>query len=301
MSNAPGQLTQFQQKAQLRLQEMEVEWRRTLFERFRHICREEMMDVMKTLLDTMHTPQALEQKLEELRRTSEMAQDGMQTMLARTCEEVQGLATKLDSQTTIDTAPLAAVTKETSERQEQLAKQTMSQQEKTSKLIQEDVRKSAEVMRKAVRKASLLTAGITIVVFLGAIAALKFVGGGFNLVSNAEMTAQRNVQKKLEQEIAQKTLANGTLEEKKDALETEIRNLEGRRDALLAEMKQTTGAQREATANLAATQRLVSQLQQVEDQFRFKLVKGEDGGVFVEIPEDAKPFLYQDRNYIQVK
>jgi hypothetical protein len=300
MSNAPGQLTPFQQKTQLRLQEMEVEWRRTLFERFRNICREEMMEVMKTLLETMHTPQALEQKLEELRHSSEMAQDGLQTVLAQTCEEVKGLSGKLESQTaastTVDTTALETAAKEAADRQEQLAQQTMSQQEKTAKLIQEDVRKSTEMTRQSALKATILTAAITALVCIGAAAALKYLGK-FSLINEKEVLAQQSTRQQISEE--QSTLKS--LLAKKLDTETEIENLTTRHTATQMELKKTIDAQQAAVATLAATNQQIATSQRIQDQFRFKLVKGEDGGVFVEIPADAKPFEYQGQTFIQVK
>ncbi|EIP99936.1 hypothetical protein OpiT1DRAFT_04469 [Opitutaceae bacterium TAV1] len=300
MSNAPGQLTPFQQKTQLRLQEMEVEWRRTLFERFRHICREEMMEVMKTLLETMHTPQALEQKLEELRHSSEMAQDGMQTILAQTCEEVRTLSGKLESQTaasvTVDTTALETAAKEAAERQEQLAKQTMSQQEKTSRLIQDDVRKSTEVTRKSAMKAAILSAAVTALICAGAVAGLKY-WKGITLVTPSEMVAQRQQV----QEVAQTASTLKQMIARKMDVEGEIENLTVRRSAAEADLKKSTESLQATMASLAATNQLIAASQRIQDQFRFKLVKGEDGGVFVEIPADAKPFEYQGQTFIQVK
>ena len=298
MSNESTHLTQFQQKAQIRLQEMEVEWRRTLFERFREICREEMMEVMKTLLSTMHSPEELQQRLTELQQSQQSAQMELFSTVSQTSEDIKALASKLESHSTgtTDTQALEELTKEAAAKQESLAKEAISKQEEHARILQEDVRQSAQVSRASSMRGVILSAVITLLVCAGAVAALKFLGNSA-LVSESEVRARE----KLTTDKTKLTTELTALEEKKATLGKELEDLGKRRDALTADIRQSTETQRTAAANVSALQRQVTQLQQIQEQFCFKLLKGEEQGVFVEVPPDATPFAYGDKIFIQVK
>jgi chromosome segregation ATPase len=297
MSNESTHLTQFQQKAQIRLQEMEVEWRRTLFERFREICREEMMEVMKTLLSSMHSPEELQQRLAEIQQTQHSAQMELFSTVSQTSEEIKALASKLESHSAApDTQALEELTKEAAAKQESLAKEAISKQEENTRKLQEDVRQSAQFSRVSLMKGVILSAVITLLVCAGAVAALKFLGNSA-LVSESEVRARDN----LSRQKAEAATEIKTLQERKETLDKELAELGKRRDALTADIRQSTETQRTAAANVGALQRQITQLQQIQEQFRFKLVKGEEQGVFVEVPPDATPFAYGDKIFIQVK
>lgn len=296
MLNTPiQQPSQFQQKAQMRLQEMEVEWRRTLFERFRGICREEMMEVMKTLLDTMQGPQEMAQRLEALHHSQQAAQQEVQELLHRTCEEMKNLSERMEQPppAMVDTSSLEVLAKEAAQRQEQLAQQTLVQQEKAIQTIQDDVRQSTEVTRRSSLKVGILIAVITALVCVGAMVGLKYLGK-FTVVSERELMSQRQAEQTLQGSLK-------SLEQQKATSSEELAKLNSRRDAMEDSLKRNSEQQRAAAASLSAIQQQITRLQQLQDQFRFKLVKGEDGGVFVEIAEDAKPFPFENRTFIQVK
>jgi chromosome segregation ATPase len=297
MSNESTHLTQFQQKAQIRLQEMEVEWRRTLFERFREICREEMMEVMKTLLSSMHSPEELQQRLAEIQQTQHSAQMELFSTVSQTSEEIKALASKLESHSASpDTQALEELAKEAAAKQESLAKEAISKQEENTRKLQEDVRQSAQFSRVSLMRGVILSAVITLLVCAGAVAALKFLGNSA-LVSESEVRARDS----LSRQKAEAATELKTLQERKETLDRELVELGKRRDALTADIRQNTETQRTAAANVGALQRQITQLQQIQEQFRFKLVKGEEQGVFVEVPPDATPFAYGDKIFIQVK
>ncbi|RRJ97862.1 hypothetical protein Ga0100231_005230 [Opitutaceae bacterium TAV4] len=275
-THEPTQLTQFQQRAQLRLREKEAEWRRTLFERFRHICREEMMDVMKTLLDTLPSPQELELRQEELLQS----QQSRQTMLAtldQTSRKMTELAERIEKlpMTTVDTSALERETKEMVERQEQQTNRILAQQENTFRDILTHTHKSA--------KTTILIVGL---ICLGAIAGLKYLGN-FTLVNETDIAAQNR--------LAMDVQTNLTLlESQRAALLTEIKELTTTRETLQTELRQNIELQ-------TTVQQQTASLQRLQEEFRFQLVKGATGGVFVEIQPEAQPFDYEGKTYIQVR
>ncbi|MDF9828341.1 cell division protein FtsB [Ereboglobus sp. PH5-10] len=292
MSNEPTQMTQFQQKAQLRLQEMEVEWRRTLFERFRTICREEMMEVVKALLESMHNPQDLEQKISEMQERANTNQMELFTTVTQTSEEVRNLAKKLEQPQASDPQVLETITKG----QEAISKEVTTKQDETTRIIQEDVRQSAQLSRSTLWKAVAITAVACILLCAGAVASLRLLSGS-SLVSQADLKARDTA-------LTQKAAAQAevkALEAEKAKGAEEVKRLTAQSEALKAEIRQTTATQSSLAANLSAMQQQVTQLQQIQEQFRFKLVKGEAGGVFVEVPPEAQTFQYMDRTFIQVK
>ncbi len=298
MSNTPTYLTQFQQKAQLRLQEMDVEWRRTLFERFREICREEMLDVMKSLLSTMNSPEALAQKLEEMSAASHIAQDGLHDMLEQTRKEVQLLAeqVKAPPPVSVDTKELEELTKESRTRQEQLFTQTMRQQENSAAQIKEEVRQGSDSSRRTVIWMMILAVVLTILICAATVFSMKFFG-------SAALLTQTDIEgvKMRETEMAMLEAKVQALVAQKSELEKEFQQLTARREALQVELRQSAEMQSAATANLTVLQQQLTKLRALEEQFRFKMVKGETGGVFVEIPADAKPFEHQGQTFIQMK
>jgi chromosome segregation ATPase len=295
MSNESSQhLTQFQQKAQLRLQEMEVEWRRTLFERFRTICREEMMDVMKALMSNTpaSTPEELNAKLEELKQSTHSNQMELFATVTQTSEEVRNLSKKLGQPEGSTEQVLQTITKG----QEAISKEVTSKQEEVAKLLQEDVRQSAQLSRSTLWKAVLITAAVCILVCAGAIAALRMLSGSA-LVNSNEL---RNHNQLMTQKNALTTEVS-TLQNDRAVAQKEIDGLKAQKQAMEAEMRQTVATHASLTGNINSLQQNIAQLQQLQEQFRFKLVKGETGGVFVEIPPEAQPFQYMDKTFIQVK
>lgn len=287
MSNEPTQPTLFQQKAQLRLREKEAEWRRTLFERFRHICREEMREVMKSLLDTLRSPRDLElRKLEEIQHSRQQTQQEMHEMsalLGQTSRQVKEMTERLEklpsssssTPVTVNTAALERETKELAERQEQQASRILARQETAFQDLQATTQRSF-----------LKTVIIVTLICLLAMLGLKYLGK-FTLVSEREITEQSQLVTDTQATLAQ-------LGTQKTSLLSEIKNLMTTREALQTELRQNLEFQRELQ------QQTVS-LQQLQEQFRFQLVKGATGGVFVEVPPEAQPFLHEGKTYIQVK
>lgn len=291
MSNEPTQMTQFQQKAQLRLQEMEATWRRTLFERFRTICREEMMEVMNSLLNSMHGTQDLEKKLAELQERANSNQMELFSTVAQTSEEVRNLAKKLEAPQA-DPHMLETIAKG----QEAISKEMVTKQEETTRQLQEDVRKSAQLSRATLWRAVMITAGACILVCVLAVASLRLLSGS-SLVSSSDLRER-------DMALTQKTAAQSevkALNTEKAKLQDEIKALKTQQETLKADIRQTTTTQATLAANLNSIQQQVTQLQQIQEQFRFKLVKGEAGGVYVEVPQGAKPFNFSEKTYIQVK
>lgn len=297
MSNTPTYLTQFQQKAQLRLQEMEVEWRRTLFERFREICREEMLDVMKSLLSTMNSPEALAQKLEEMSLASQTAQDGLHAMLEQTRLEVQKIASEMKSPTPapVDTTGIEEIAKDAKTRQEQLFTQTMRQQENSAAQIKEEVREANNSSRSTVVRTMIISAILILLICAVAVFVLNRMGATMLMSGDVQTISQQKM------EVATLEAKANSLAGQKADLEKEFQQLTARKEALQAELRQSTEMQSSLTNNLTALQQQLTKLRELEEQFRFKLVKGETGGVFVEIPADAKPFEHMGQTFIQVK
>lgn len=288
MSNESTQLTQFQQKAQLRLQEMEVEWRKVLFERFRAICREEMMDVMKALVSSTQAPQELQAKLDEIKQSTQTQQVELLTGISQTNEALANLNQKLDME--------QPALEQLSKTQESIAKEITSKQEESTKQIQEDVRRSVHHSRSAVMKAVIITAVICLLLSAGAVAALKLFNGS-SLMSEQELQERDRLLKEhtaLQAEVK-------TLRTEKSTLQKEAQEMTTKREALQADMRQAIEAQKLATANLSSLQQQIVTLQQLQTQFHFKLLKGEKGGVFVEVPPNAQPFIFESQTYIQIK
>lgn len=295
MSNESIQMTQFQQKTQLRLQEMEAEWRRTLFERFRTICREEMMDVMKALMssNTAASPQELEARLEELKQSAQSNQMELFATVTQTTEEVRNLSKKLDQPLPPDTQAIETIL---TRRQEELTKEVASKQEESVKQLQEDVRQSAQLSRSTLWKAVLITAVICIVLCAGAVMSLRLLSGS-TLVNTSDLQSRDRL-------VAQKNTLGAevtAMQNDKAALQKELDGLKAQRQALEAEARQAVASQTALMSNVNALQQSIAQLQQLQEQFRFKLVKGETGGVFVEVPPEAQPFKFSDKTFIQVK
>lgn len=256
------------------------------------------MEVMKTLVSTMHSPEELQQRLAELQQSQQSAQMELFSTVTQTSEEIKALAGKLESHTSggAGTQALEELTKETAAKQESLAKEAISKQEESTRMLQEDVRLSAQISRSSLMRGVILAAVITLAVCVCAVAALKFLGNSA-LVSESELKAREN----LSRQKAELSTEVKTLQEQKAAVSKEIEDLGKRRDALTADIRQSTETQRTASANVGALQKQITQLQQIQEQFRFKLVKGEEQGVFVEVPQDATPFAYGDKIFIQVK
>ncbi|MDR2981943.1 MAG: hypothetical protein LBV12_06810 [Puniceicoccales bacterium] len=231
MATDPSNLPQFHRSAQ---SPADVEWQRNLLERLRVVCREEMMDVMKALVDSGHITPVLEEKL-----------------------------TSFEGQT---------------------------------KTLQEDVRQVANLSRSALWKAVLITAAICILVCGGGIAALHFLGGAA-LVNEDSVKSQQLATQQKTQLIAEVQ----KLKEQRTTLDEELQKMTLQYQALNTEIEKSSKAQQALAANASALEQQLRKLQQLQEQFRFKMVRGETGGAFVEIPAEAKPFDYQGKLYIQVK
>ena len=212
----------------------DAEWQRALLERLRQVCREEMTEVMKGLVEEGHITPALEEKLTDV--------------------------------------------------------------EVTAKSLQEDVRQSANMSRGAVWKSVLTATARCLLLCGGGLAALHFLGG-FNLISASEVNAQKvQVQQK-----AQLMAEVQQLNEAKVALDNELKAKTAQQQVLTVELNKSAEAQRALAANMKSLEQQLKRLQQLQEQFRFKLVRGEQGGAYVEVPTNSKPFSYGGKEYIQVK
>lgn len=312
MSNESSQPTQFQQRAELRLQEMELEWRRTLFERFRTICREEMMDVMHALVSNTKATNSeeLEAKLREINQHAQAQHSEMINAMAelkqsalsnqaelaatnvRTAEELRSLTLKLEQPPATDPQVIETLSKG----QQAISKEIASMQEETTKTLQEDMRRSTQASGTQVKKSVMIAALLSILLCLGAAAALYFLGGAA-LVNSKDLKAH-------DQMISRKSALTAeitVLQDQKTAIQKEIDALKSQRQAAETETRQAAASQASLAASLSTLQQNISRLQELQEQFRFKLVKGERGGVFVEIPPEAKPFNFMERTFIQVK
>ncbi len=312
MSNESSQPTQFQQRAELRLQEMELEWRRTLFERFRTICREEMMDVMHALVSNTKATNSeeLEAKLKEInqqtlaqhaemlnamveiKQSAQSNQAEFTATTAQTAEELRTLKLRLEQPPATDPQVIETISKG----QQAISKEIAAKQEETTKTLQEDVRRSAQASQTQVKKSVMVAALACVLLCLGAVAALYFLGGAA-LVSSNDLKAR-------DQAISQKSALTAeitALQNQKAAIQKEIDTLKSQKQAAETETKQATASQASLMANLNTLQQNISRLQELQEQFRFKLVKGETGGVFVEIPPEAQPFKFMEKTFIQVK
>lgn len=142
----------------------------------------------------------------------------------------------------------------------------------------------------------MITAIICILVGVAAVSALRLFSGS-SLVSEAEMTKRDQwltERTNLKSELATLQTAQAMTQQETDKKKSQL-------EALSAEIRQTTATQTTLATNLNAMQQQIAQLQQLQEQFRFKLLKGESGGVFVEVPPQAQSFQFAEKTYIQVK
>ncbi len=233
MTNSSNNLPQYQRGGAMQ-SAADAEWQRALLERLRQVCREEMTEVMKGLVEEGHITPALEEKLTDV--------------------------------------------------------------EATARNLQEDVRQSANMSRGAVWKSVLTATILCLLLCGGGIAALHFLGG-FNLINESEVRAQKTqVQQK-----AQLTAEVQTLTEAKAALDEELKAKTAQQQVLTVELNKSAEAQRSLAANMNSLEQQLRRLQQLQEQYRFKMVRGEQGGAYVEVPADAKPFSYGGKQYVQVK
>ena len=84
-------------------------------------------------------------------------------------------------------------------------------------------------------------------------------------------------------------------------MDNELKGKTAQQQVLTVELNKSAEAQRALAANMNSLEQQLKRLQQLQEQFRFKLVRGEQGGAYVEVPTNSKPFSYGGKEYIQVK
>ena len=283
----------------MHLQTMEGEWRKTLFERFRAICREEMMDVMQTLVSNIKagSPEELERKLSELSQLQQSSRDSQTELfstMTATNEQLRNLAKKLEEQPPPPQDP--QLMENISKGQEAMSRDVISKQEESTRQIQEDVRNSAQLSRSSLTKAVVITTLTVLLLCAAAVYSLRFLSPA-TVISETELQQQAHFQR----QVATASAEMKALAEQKTALLKDMQDLTARRDALQADIRQTLETQRTVQSGVTLLQQQLVSLQQLQEHFRFKLVRGESGGVYVEIPPEAKPFQHAEKTYIQVK
>lgn len=107
----------------------------------------------------------------------------------------------------------------------------------------------------------------------------------------SEMAAQRDALKaelvRTEEALANRKAQMDQLGAQEEKLRLSVRQLAEATDAI--------------SQTRRATEEDIKRLQQVAEKFRFKLVPGQNGAVFVETPADAVPFTHDGKTYVKVK
>jgi hypothetical protein len=179
---------------------------------------------------------------------------------------------------------------------EKITQQGAAKQDEATRTLQQDVLLAGRLSRAALWKAVIFAFSVSLVVCAGGLAALYFLGGA-KLVS-ADDT------RKLQAATAERTRVQaevGNLIKEKEQVDGEIKALKVQQDALAVDVRKNIDAQRAVLVTSAGVEAQLRKLQELQERFRFKMIKGEDGGVFVEIPPDAAPFVHEGKTYIEVK
>jgi chromosome segregation ATPase len=160
----------------------------------------------------------------------------------------------------------------------------------------QQVQGAVEKTRSSAWKAAIFSVFLTLLFCSGGVAGLHYLGG-FSLQSKGDVQKEmQSLKKKSELELSIKTLSAG-----KKTIEDDIKQLEGRREALNAEVHKSVGAQRNLAAILTAVEQRIKSVQELQDQYRFKLVRGEKEGVYAEIESGVRPVIHEGKTYIKIK
>lgn len=160
----------------------------------------------------------------------------------------------------------------------------------------QSVQGAVEKTKSSTWKAAMFSVFLTLLFCSGGVAGLHYLGG-FSLQSKTDLQKEKeSLKKKSELELSIKTLSAG-----RKTIEDEIKQLEGRREALNAEVHKSVGAQRNLASILTSVEQQIKSVQLLQEQYRFKLVRGEKEGVYAEIEPGVRPVTHEGKTYIKIK
>jgi hypothetical protein len=205
-------------------------------------------------------------------------------------------AQKQAEQTAKDTTEKIAVA------MDQMVTETVQAVTTSNTRTAEDLLREQKVMARKQRFWTFATMGlvtlIMIVGTLGIVGYLRWEQRAKLGSEIAELQQQRQKEQKELEQLRQDALDAKTQHEVQLA---EVEKLRADEIATRLQIKQS--ADTVTAVNQARTQAQsdIRKLQEIEEKNRFKLLQGQEGAVFVEVPSSAKPFAYQGKNYIKVQ
>lgn len=168
-----------------------------------------------------------------------------------------------------------------------------------STLVSEVTRTQTTLLKKG-RHQLLLSLGLAMSVVIAAAILIPH-----SLQHNRRTELSTEIQRlNVEKDSALKTAAQAAQEsavarEHLLSLKVEIERISQQRAELLLALQQSTEMLEALGAAKALAQTELLKLQALQEKFRFKLLPGQGGSVFVETPSNALPFRYQGKTYVE--
>lgn len=280
MSNqSPTTLTPFQQKALTRIQTMEVETRQMVYEKMRELCREEMRGALSELLTATpaSTPQ-MEALAQQQQQTQRLLAD---------------VADKMEKQRTQPKADVMA--KEAAK----AVRNVMSESEERGQLaaqnLMNNLRENQQVMKRTGWKMMAGTALAVVAVVVLLLSGLWLAGRNPKVLTEAQQQEERY----LTERLAELRAAVKQTEEKIVQRKGELLQLEDQKAKVDTSLQAMAETQQTQARTLAELNVQMTKLQQLQEQFRFKVVPGLEG-TYVEVPPNTMPFIQGRQTLIKV-
>jgi hypothetical protein len=142
---------------------------------------------------------------------------------------------------------------------------------------------------------------VTLVMIAGTLGIVGYFRWEQKSKLSSEITQLQQESSKARKEADDVIRLNEETKLKRDALFADVEKLKSEETQVRLQVKNSTDTITAMDQVRTKAQEDVGKLQDIQEKNRFKLLQGQGKAIFVEIPENSKPFTYQGKNYIKVQ
>lgn len=184
---------------------------------------------------------------------------------------------------------------------EEMVTETVTAVSNHGKMSTDELLTQQRLMAKRQRFWTVMTMSIVcLVVVVGSLGVVGYLRWEQRTKLGSEIASLRMDRQKAQTEAEQANKQLIDLKTQRDSFATEIDKLKSDETAVRLQIKQAADSAAAVAQVRSQAQSDIRKMQQIQEQNRFKLLEGQGGNVFVEIPTESKAFTYQGKTYIKV-
>jgi hypothetical protein len=226
------------------------------------------------------------------------AMENANTQMGRLADNVSQLAEaqKQAEQTAKDTTERIAVA------MDQMVTETVQAVTVSNTRTAEDLLREQKTMARKQRFWTLATMGlVTLLMITATLGIVGYLRWEERAKLGSEIAQLREERAKELREMQRARDESQEAKVQKEAQLAEVEKLRAEETATRLQIKQSADTVTAVNQARAQAQADIRKLQEIQEKNRFKLLQGQEGSIFVEVPLNSKPFAYQGKTYVKVQ